>query len=656
MNQLRPLPSDLSAGDDVLLVEAPRGKRRWSHLSDLVSQARTSGATAHLLKCDFEVGGPWAGIRDLFAEVVRDLEVRAPDLIARHDYELVHVLPSLKRRIMVKNPSLTDLAPPDEKTRNYPADRAHRIAHGLIDLLAEWREGSSQPWLIVCDEFESAGHFSRRFFAELSRRCCTSLRLKLVVTAAPAGGDRLRREFEPHCSTSLKILRIKYTPPDPIDHLGAQRAAEALEEKVAGDKLEEQIHLAELVHFWRKAGRDDKVFKWEYSSMAMLNNVGLYDDAIVYGERVRAVFDKYGEGNQELRWTMLVTLHMSYLAIRKVDEAYQVTMEDMVSEKEHPIRVFQLCYLLAILYARYLPDRDLDRSESLLDEGLRALDRAQLSEDKVHFMVCFNRNALALVRFLQGRHQEAIELCQSGSRRLDAHLDRGQYRLHRSVLLYNIAQVYDSVRDYGLAVEYYSAAMEMDPNYSEYYNDRGNAYLKMGRYQEAVEDYRVAIKLSPPYFEVWTNLGQSLRLLGRAAEAIGAYSRALDLKPDQALALLGRAQALESDGRMMEALKDYNAALVLTPEQWDALASRAVILYETGKFAESLSDLDQAILLAPQVAVLYQNRAQVLVALDRQADAASDLVNYLKLDPDADDRAEIEGRLRSLTNALQVAS
>ena len=52
--------------------------------------------------------------------------------------------------------------------------------------------------------------------------------------------------------------------------------------------------------------------------------------------------------------------------------------------------------------------------------------------------------------------------------------------------------------------------------------------------------------------------------------------------------------------------------------------------------------------MAPQMADLYQNRAFALTELGRFGAAASDLETYLRLSPDADDRAEVEEKLSVL--------
>jgi len=345
-------------------------------------------------------------------------------------------------------------------------------------------------------------------------------------------------------------------------------------------------------------------------------------------------------------------LFMSYVALNRLEEADRLAEADVIGQVDDPSMQAILSYLLAMLYSRYLPNRDLRRGEEYLAQGLEQLERAEIADGDFHFQAVFNRNGLAMIRHFQGRSQEAIELCREGFRELELHLHQDRHRLHRSVLLYNMAQVFAAVGAYDDALLHFSLAMDMDPNYSEYYNERGSIYLKIGRLDEACADYRKAIELSPPYHEVYTNLGQCYRRMGRFDEAVHAYSVALDLEPQQALALAGRGQSHDADGRFAAALADYGASLALEPKQWDVLGSRAVLLYTVGDLPASLADLDQAIELAPQNAALYQNRAVALEDLGRLAEAARDLETYLRLQPEAEDRQEVEQRLQILCQSV----
>jgi tetratricopeptide (TPR) repeat protein len=299
---------------------------------------------------------------------------------------------------------------------------------------------------------------------------------------------------------------------------------------------------------------------------------------------------------------------------------------------DNPANLARVCYILAMIHARHLPPPDYPRAEAYIDQGLAALEGADLPEEDRAFLRVFILNGLAFIRHRQGRSAEALDLCRSGFALLEERLPPDRHRLHRSSLLSNMAQVH--------------AAAGFDPNNTDFYNDRGNALACLDRLEEAVADYRTAIRLSPPYHEVWTNLGQALKRLGRIEEARDAYTRALDLDSRQPLPRLGRAQSAALLGRTAEARADYTLALAQDPAQPLLLANRAVLWFQEGRLAEALADLDQAIEMEPGNPDLYYNRAAVHEKLGRIEDMERDLRTYLERNPGAEDREEVEARLR----------
>ena len=157
----------------VLIIEAPSGpaRRRW--LEEYARKFEEPGARTFVLSCDFDCGGAWAGVNELFLKLLPDIESSRPGLLDHHALELVHTLPNLRQKLIVRHLTLTDIASAEEKSfRNYAADRAFRNVHGLIDLLDAWKTESDAgtSWTIVCDSYDNAGTMSRCFFHELERR------------------------------------------------------------------------------------------------------------------------------------------------------------------------------------------------------------------------------------------------------------------------------------------------------------------------------------------------------------------------------------------------------------------------------------------------------------------------------------------------------
>jgi tetratricopeptide (TPR) repeat protein len=633
-------------------VLLPRRESPRTLTVDALAALLPDHSTLFILRCDFDEGGPWAGTRDFFRTLLPDLRSQAAELLARHDYELVHVLPELKPVLGIRNPTLTDLASHEERVRNYPSDRALRIVHGLIDLLLSFKGGGERAawtWVLLCLDYDRAGHMSQVFLRELMRRAGRKLRFLLV----PLCPGRPEPAFPP--VLVCRALPFDIEAPGGREDPGPAAAGElakAVESQVGEDTLMSTVTIPELIWLWTRAEHPYKVFEWQYKALHAFNTLGLYEDAIRYGERARQYCKGAGLYLPRGGWGIFFKLVMSYLGIGAPETAQQLAEEDVPAGAEiaDGAMGIRFCYLMAMLHARYLPVRDYALAERYLELGLTHLEKAALPESEHYFQLAFNRNGLAMIRSFQERYQEALELCRLGWQLLDEHLDPGKHRLHRSVLLYNMAQVYSRTGSFTLAIDHYTAAMRLDPNYSEYFNERGNLLLKLGRLVEADSDYSQAIALGPPYFEVWTNLGHCRRLQGRLEEALDAYERSLDLRPDQPMVWLVRAQVLEAAGRPGEAIVAYGRAVALLPTLWQAFAGRAVLLYERGEVSASLLDLDRAAALAPAEPEIYQNRAVAHGDLGRHEDACRDLRRYLELRPDAADRVEVEARLCALSS------
>lgn len=632
----------------VVVLDAEPGKARSNYLQECVAEAAQTGALTWLLDCDREKYGPWAGLNALLHTILPELQRDVPQFVTRHDYELAMILPELRRTINVRNPTLTDSSPSVERTRNYPADRAFRIVHGLIDLLAKWyTHCESKDWCIVCDNIDKAGALVQRFLVELLRRRGQHLRLTLIVAAAPGTAERIFQSFE--TSTRGEIVTMD-VPADPVVHglsTDMLQQAQELVERIGDDRLEKEIFLPELMCYWPLDSSDKQSVRYRYEAMAIYTTRGLYEDALFYGEPLRAIFEQSYPDEFVMRLGVYHKLYNCYAALGRPHLALEVC-NTVLAWTDDPHYLCAWYYMLSMLYTRYLPERDFAQAELCLERGLEAIERSDFPSHIRAFKTAFNRNGLALIRHFQKRPAEAIQLCEMSLALLNEHLAPDEHLLHRSVLLYNIAQVYNAMQCHDDAITYYTMAMQMDPNYSEYYNERGNIYLRMGRLAEAERDYRMAIDLSPPYQEVWTNLGQCYAQMGSNADAIAAYSRALDLDPQQFLAYLGRGQAHQELGNAEEALADYAVALALDPNQPLILANRAILHFEAERLHDALADLNQAIELAPDTADLYQNRAVALLSLGREAEALRDLQTYLHLNPAAEDRTEIEEQIAAL--------
>ncbi|HEX8430167.1 MAG TPA: tetratricopeptide repeat protein, partial [Longimicrobium sp.] len=567
--QLLPPYSDAFAGQ-VIVLEAEPGVSRAQKLEEWLDGARATGATTWFLPCDFAQGGVWSGLNTWMEAILPQLEASAPELVVKHDSELVAVLPATRgTRIIPRYVTLTESAPADEAVRNYALDRAYRFGQGIVNLLDEWhtRTGGGR-WVVACDGFGNRGALVGRFFRELMRRRGMKLELTLLVATDPGQGDEAAASFGSNTVVHRAELELPRDTVATMDPAEAEREAAALEQRVAHDPTQLFLHVHELARLWEMTNFPHRAVTWKAVGMGMYNHLGYYEDALRYTEAVQASLDSYTpRAHFYKRWNLISNLFSTYSALQLWDRAYELVMTEGLTEGKlvDPYDRARAYYMMAMLHVRFLPERNIPEGERCLDLALEELEKADIPAERKHFLSVFFLNGLALVRTRQGRADEAVGLTQGGFNRLNEELPPERHRLHRSVLLYNAAQVYANTGALEEAVKSYTAAMEMDPGYSEYYNERGNAYLKMRRLAEAEADYQHAIECSPPYAEVWMNLGQCLSMMRRFDEAVTAYGVAIDLDPRFHLALVGHAQALNALGRRPEAIASYDAAIAVDP-------------------------------------------------------------------------------------------
>jgi hypothetical protein len=91
------------------------------------------------------------------------------------------------------------------------------------------------------------------------------------------------------------------------------------------------------------------------------------------------------------------------------------------------------------------------------------------------------------------------------------------------------------------ATECYRRVVELNPTFTEAYNNLGTVLQVQGKLDQALECYRQALLVNPNYAEAYNNLGLALRQEGRLEEAAHCFQRAVELNDELAEAHLNRA-------------------------------------------------------------------------------------------------------------------
>ncbi|NP_997929.1 small glutamine-rich tetratricopeptide repeat-containing protein alpha isoform X1 [Danio rerio] len=88
------------------------------------------------------------------------------------------------------------------------------------------------------------------------------------------------------------------------------------------------------------------------------------------------------------------------------------------------------------------------------------------------------------------------------------------------------------VENFSAAVEFYSKAIQLNPQNAVYFCNRAAAYSKLGNYAGAVQDCERAIGIDANYSKAYGRMGLALASLNKYSEAVSYYKKALELDPD----------------------------------------------------------------------------------------------------------------------------
>jgi tetratricopeptide (TPR) repeat protein len=666
-------------------------RHRWIR-ADRRAERRALLAAGHTgpvlgtLDAHRQLRGPYTAAGSLLRALLPDALERCPDLVARHDIEILSAAPELRAVLPATRETLTSLAIPDERTRFYSRLRTARLANGLTEFLHGYlrRLGGGRHCLLV-DNLHEADPTDRELFAVLLRRAdpgllCLHLATGTEPPVEPAGpvafplGPALSRYASVELASALSSTEPALDPArayvwaDGVDDDPAVVAAYQRLDPVTRAALHDQ-RAVELVatgerswqlgaipyHAERGTTPGSKGVGALVAAVLYCIDMGYYHATIELGGRGLALVDMARQPAEWWAFTTKMTTSLS--ALGRGEEAIEL-YDAARAQTTDPVMHRQAAYATAMLYTRHLPAGQRNqRLARIWANTAIALVQAIPDDQERAFQGAFQRNGLALIATHDGAPDEALDLVTEGIAQLDRELTGGEHALHRSVLRHNRSMLHLNAGRYAEALADLDAVIEADPNYAEYRFDRGNLLRRMGRPAEALSSYEQALTLSPPFPEVYYNRGDTRLELGDLDGALADFGYVLELDPDYLDAYINRAGlrlllddpagaaedvaaglTLAADnphllcvrGQLELAAGDpelaratLSTALAGAPDLPAAWATRAIARHHMGDPAGALADLDEALSLGDDPTVRF-NRGTLLAGHGRHAEALAD--------------------------------
>ncbi|NJM84780.1 MAG: tetratricopeptide repeat protein [Leptolyngbyaceae cyanobacterium SL_1_1] len=131
------------------------------------------------------------------------------------------------------------------------------------------------------------------------------------------------------------------------------------------------------------------------------------------------------------------------------------------------------------------------------------------------------------------------------------------------------------MKRYEKALEDFSRAIEIDPEYDWAIASRGKTYHSMKRYKEALEDFSRAIEIDSEYEWAIGERGEIYRLLNRHEEAIADFNRVTEINPDYSCHNEW-GLVLSYQGKYSEAIEIYRQSLKKDSDSYSIIYNIAI--------------------------------------------------------------------------------
>jgi tetratricopeptide (TPR) repeat protein len=172
-----------------------------------------------------------------------------------------------------------------------------------------------------------------------------------------------------------------------------------------------------------------------------------------------------------------------------------------------------------------------------------------------------------------------------------------------------------------IAIYNFTKAIELKHDYAEAYNDRGNAYARLNRYEEAIVEYNEAVKLKPDFVYAYNNRGNAYRRLHKYEDAIFDFNKAIQMKSDYVVAYNNRGIVYCELMKFEEAMKDFTKSVELNKYYEIAYLNLGYLYFKNENYSKAIEENKKAIKVNPYYVKAYNNLGYCYLKLMNYEDA-----------------------------------
>ena len=196
---------------------------------------------------------------------------------------------------------------------------------------------------------------------------------------------------------------------------------------------------------------------------------------------------------------------------------------------------------------------------------------------------------------------------------------------------------YFGTQKYDLAIEQYKIASQLNPQFTQTYNQLGYSYRFMGDYSKAEAAFKKYISLLPDDSNPYDSYAELLLEMGEYEVSIENYEKAIELNPDFANSYMGIATNLNLKGEhelARKKLKEMYYQFKNEGIRRQALGAMVISFVDQGKYDQALKTmekrLENAMASLDTLAMVRDHNLMGIILLDEgNVNAADEKFRYM---------------------------
>jgi tetratricopeptide (TPR) repeat protein len=194
----------------------------------------------------------------------------------------------------------------------------------------------------------------------------------------------------------------------------------------------------------------------------------------------------------------------------------------------------------------------------------------------------------------------------------------------------------------------YLKAAVLDPADADPIFYAGHVYIEVGKFADAIAQFQRVLKVNPRYPRAHSSLGRAYLRQNQFQEALNEAKNERDMNPELGEAYLLAGDAFYGLRQYSNCTSEYQKATSKGAKNANVLVKMARCARLSGSSESAQSYLREAQSLESGNPEVYKEQGALFHSKGQADEAIAAYDTYLRLVPSADDKAEIEDRIRKV--------